>query len=99
LLLREDTNLEHNLNRFWEVEAEVQPPMRAEQQACEQQFISNTTQQPDGRFVGRLPTEMDPKQLASSRLSAERRMHAIESRLERQPDSRYNITNFWSMKN
>ena len=60
--------------------------MRAEQQACEQQFISNTTQQPVGRFVVRLPTEMDPKQLASSCLSAERKMHAIESRLERQPD-------------
>ena len=29
---------------------------------------------------------MDPKQLGSSRLSAERRLHAIECRLERQQD-------------
>jgi len=82
LLLREDTSLEQNLKRFWEVEAGEQPSMRAEQQACEQHFISNTTQQPDGRIVVIFPTEMDPKQLASSRLSAEQRMHAIESRLK-----------------
>ena len=56
--------------------------MTAEQQAYEQHFISNTTQQPDGRFIVRLPT----KQLVSSRLSAERWLHAIERRLERQPE-------------
>jgi hypothetical protein len=55
--------------------------MTAEKQACEQHFIANTVQQPDGRFVVRLPTKIDPKQLGSSRLSAERRLHAIEHRL------------------
>jgi hypothetical protein len=61
-----------------------QSSMTAEQQACEQHFIANTVQQPDGRFV--LPTKLDPKQLRSSRLSAERRLHTIERRLERYPD-------------
>jgi len=37
--------------------------MTKEQQACEQHFISHTTQQPDGRFVVRLPTKMDPRHL------------------------------------
>ena len=60
--------------------------MTAEQQACEQHFSSNTFQQHDGRFVVRLPTKMDPKQLGSSRLSAERRLHAIERKLEKHPD-------------
>jgi len=59
--------------------------MTAEQQACEQQFITHTTQQ-DGRFVVKLPTKMDPKQLGSSHLSAERQLHAIERRLERDPE-------------
>ena len=56
--------------------------MTAEQQACEQHFIKHTTQQKDGRFVVKLPTKVDPKQLGSFRLSAERRLHAIERRLE-----------------
>jgi len=47
---------------------------------------SHTTQQDDGRFVVRLPKNMDPKQFGSSHLSAERRLHAIERRLEREPE-------------
>ena len=85
-MLREDTSLEHNLNRFCEVEEVEQSSMTAEQESCEQHFISNTVQQPDGRFVVRFPTKMDPKQLGSSSLTAERRLHAPERRLERDPD-------------
>ena len=68
--------------------------MTKEQQACEQHFITHTTQQQDGRFVARLPTKMDPKQLGSSRLSAERRLHAIERRLEREPELKIQYHNF-----
>jgi len=60
--------------------------MISEQHACEYHFISTTTQGPDGRFVFSLPIKTDPKQLGSSRLSAERRLHAIERRLEKQPE-------------
>ena len=68
--------------------------MTTEQEACEQHFITHTTQQQDGRFVVRLPTKMDPKQLESSRLSAERRFHATERRLERDPDLKVQYHNF-----
>jgi hypothetical protein len=44
-LLREDNSLEHNLNRFWEVEPVEQSTMTAEQQACEEHFLTHTTQQ------------------------------------------------------
>jgi hypothetical protein len=84
-LLREDNSLERNLNRFWEVEPVEQSTMTAEQQVCEEHFLTHTTQQPDGRFVVKLPTKMEPNQLGASRLSAERRLHAIERRLERDP--------------
>ena len=50
--------------------------MKTEQQVYEQHFITHTTEPQDGRFVFRLPRKMDPKQLASTRLSAERRLHA-----------------------
>lgn len=41
-LLREVSNLEHDLNRFWEVEPMVQS-MTAERQACEEQFLLDAT--------------------------------------------------------
>jgi len=69
-LHREANSLEHNLNRFWEVETVEQSTMRTEQQVCAQHFITHTTQQQDGRTVVRLPTKLDRKQLGSSRLSA-----------------------------
>ena len=38
-LVMECSNLEHTLNRFWEVELVQQSTMTAEQQACEEHFI------------------------------------------------------------
>jgi hypothetical protein len=75
-------NLETNLNRFWEVEA-VEQTMTPEQQDCEHHFVTNTTQQSDGRFVVRLPLKGNPNQLGTSRQSAENRLLAIERRLEK----------------
>jgi len=83
------TELEHNLKRFWEMNPVEQSTMTKEQQACEQHFITHSTQQDDGRFVVRLPTKMDPKQLRSSRLSAEQRLGAIERRLEQEIKAQY----------
>jgi hypothetical protein len=82
-IVRDDDNLERNLNRFWEVEPVDHSTMTAEQKACEEHFLTHTKHQPDGRFVVRLPTKMDPTHLGTSRLTAERRLHAIERRLER----------------
>jgi len=93
-LLREDNSLEHNLNRFWEVNPVEQSTVTIEQQVCEQHFITHTTQQQDGRFVFRLPTKVDHKQLGSSHLSAERRLHAIERGLERDPELKDQYHNF-----
>jgi len=55
---------------------------------------THTTQQPDGRFVVKLPTKMEPTQLGTSHLSAEQRLHAIERRLERDPDLKVQYHNF-----
>jgi hypothetical protein len=86
--------LENNLNRFWELEFIDKSTMTAEQKACEDHFLTHTTQQPDGRFVVKLPTKMEPTQLGTSRLSAERRLHAIERRLEQDPDLKIQYHNF-----
>jgi len=92
-LLREDNSLEHNLNRFWEVELVELSSMTAEQ-AREEHFLTHTTQQPDGIFVVRLPIKIEPNQLATSQLSSERRSHAIENRLERDPELKVQYYDF-----
>jgi len=74
-MLRENNSLEHNLNRSNEVEPVEPSTMTTEQQVCIQHVITHTTQQDDGGSVDRLPTKMDPKQLGTSRLAAERRLH------------------------
>jgi len=81
-LLRENTSIEQRLNRFWEVEPLEQAILTPEHQACEQHFVTHTTQQ-DGRFVVRLPLKEAPNQIGTSRRSAEHRLLAIERRLER----------------
>jgi hypothetical protein len=54
--IQDTTCLETNLNRFWEVDTEVQPTsMTSERLECERHFTSHTTQQPDGNFTVRLP--------------------------------------------
>jgi len=85
LQVRVDNSLEHNANRFWELETVEQPSMTLEQLAFEQHIISTKTEGTNERFVVRLPIKMDLKQLGASCLFAERRMHAIECRLGRQP--------------
>jgi hypothetical protein len=93
-LLREDSTLEQKINRFWEVE-EVKPSnMAAEQKSCEEHFLTHTTQKPDGRFMVKLATKMEPTQLETFRLSAERRLHAIEHMLEQDPDIKVQYHNF-----
>jgi len=56
--------------------------MTTEQQVCKQHGITHTTQLDDGGYVVRLPRNMDPKQLESSRFAAEGRLHIFERRLE-----------------
>jgi len=63
--------------------------MTTEQQVCKQHVITHTTQQDDRGSVVRLPRKMDPKQLGSSRLAAERRLHIIERRLEQEFEDQY----------
>ena len=88
-LLQEDKSLEHNLTHIREVESVEQSSMSTKQQACKQYFNTNTTHQQNGRFVVRLPTKVETKQFGSSRLSAEQRLHVMESRLEQQLEDQY----------
>jgi hypothetical protein len=70
-ILRDDDDLGKNLNRFWEVEPVDQSTMTTEQGACEDHFLTHTTQEPDGRFMVKLPTKMNYNHLGTFRLSTE----------------------------
>ena len=63
--------------------------LTTEQQVCKQHVINHTTQQDDGGSVVRLPTKMDPKQLRSSPLAAEQRLHIFERGMEQEPKDQY----------
>jgi hypothetical protein len=65
--------LETHLDRFWEVEAVEQSTLTPEQQQCEEQFVTQTTQQADGRYVVRLPIKEEFNQLGASRHSSEKK--------------------------
>jgi hypothetical protein len=54
--------------------------------------IHNSTT--DGRLIVILPTKMKPNHNGISRLSAERRLHAIERRLEQDPEFKIQHYNF-----
>jgi len=71
------------------VEPEEPSTITTEQQVCEQNFITHTTQEVDERFVVRMPTKMDPKKLVSSRLTSQRSLHAFECRLEQELEDQY----------
>jgi len=62
--------------------------MTAEKQVCKQ-HITNTTQQNDGGSVVTLPTNMNPKQVEFSRLTAELRLHIFERRLVKELKDQY----------
>jgi len=88
-LLREDNSQEHNLNSTREVKPVEPSTITTEQQECKQRVITRKTQQDDGVYVVRLPTKMDPKQLGTSRLAAERRLRIFEQRMEQELKNQY----------
>ena len=92
--IQDTTNLELNMNRFWEVEAVESASMTLEQQACEEHFASHTTRQPDGRFMVRLPLKTEAKELGTSRRMAENRLLSLERRLDRNLELKRQYHNF-----
>ena len=88
-LLQDDNSPEHNLTRFWEVESVEQSSISTRQQACKQHLNTHTTHQQDRRFVPRLLSKEEPKQLRFSRLNTEQRLHFMERRRDQQLKDQY----------
>ncbi|XP_058816139.1 uncharacterized protein LOC131679424 [Topomyia yanbarensis] len=78
-------NLEGILERFWKVEnSEDQPAWSKEEQDCEAHFINTHERLPDGRYVVRLPRQLNfNRMLGESKTMALERYSKLEKRLER----------------
>ncbi|XP_062540962.1 uncharacterized protein LOC134209004 [Armigeres subalbatus] len=88
LIVSSEDELSRRLRKFWELE-QYSPPssyLSEEEQLCEQHFVEHTTRDKSGKFVVRLPFLLDPQKLGESRQIAERRLHYIERKLDRNPE-------------
>ena len=63
--------------------------MTTEQQVFKHNATTHTTQQDDGGYIVRLPTKLDPKQLGSSHIAPQRRLHIFDRRLEQELKDQY----------
>ncbi|XP_032676814.1 uncharacterized protein LOC116846716 [Odontomachus brunneus] len=81
-------SLEESVQRFWEVEEVPRLAIASpEDEECEAHFLATHSRTATGRYIVRLPFKSErPVALGDSRRLAERQLHAIFRRLQRQPD-------------
>jgi len=79
--------LQQQLEKFWKIE-EVEMPVHHsdEEIQCEEYFVSTHSRNKDGRFVVQLPLKENIEKLGESFDIAEKRLKALERKLERQPE-------------
>lgn len=91
--VRQDDNLTHRLQRFWELEEINSSPKTEEELQCESHFQQNTTRDENGRFVVRLPQRLH-RQLGDSCQQATVRFHQLERKLTKHPELREQYVTF-----
>lgn len=79
-------DLNNQVAKFWELEEyPTQRILSQEERDCELHFSQTCKRNIDGRFVVRIPLKEDPRVLGESYKGALRRLHSLESRLQRNP--------------
>ncbi|XP_046395767.1 uncharacterized protein LOC124163028 [Ischnura elegans] len=81
-VVRECSNLEEQLRRFWELEDMNQKPSTVEERECEDHFVKNTRRDHTGRFIVRLPFRKNPTELGDSLEAAKSRLQQLERRFK-----------------
>lgn len=91
-----NSSLSAQLERFWNQEERREPRRLSAQEAyCEDQFISTTSRDSDGRFIVRLPKDKTIT-IGTSEGYALQRFLALERRLKRQPNLKAEYIQFMS---
>jgi hypothetical protein len=85
-LVRGDTSLDLQLQRFWELEGLPHKPQVTEAIRCENHFIHNTTRDSDGCYITLLPRRLDHGPLGESYSQAKQWLLQLERRLQGQPE-------------
>lgn len=79
-----NTQIQEQLERFWQLEEVKQSRLYTkEEQTCENHFVSTHQRNQDGRFIVQLPLKGNISELGDSREIAERRLCAIERKLDK----------------
>ncbi|KMQ88124.1 hypothetical protein RF55_12443 [Lasius niger] len=82
-----NNELHKQLEKFWEIEEVELPVHRSDEEIqCEEHFVSTHSRSKDGRFVVQLPLKKNREKLGESFDIAEKRLKALERKLERQPE-------------
>lgn len=89
-----DMNVQHQLQRFWEIEELNSTTRSKEDQFCEKHFTEYTTRDNMGRFIVRLPQRQNCAPLGESLTTAERRFLQLERKLNKNPELRNNYVQF-----
>jgi len=92
-----NSQLHDQLTRFWELEdiSKLTSEHTIEESICEQHFLNNVRQTPDGRYVIKLPVkEHVINKLGRSRAIALKRFDGLERRFNRDLDLKARYTQF-----
>lgn len=84
-----NTQLHNQLSRFWQVEEDFGSAnsYNLEERLCEQHFLKNVSQTPQGRYVVKLPVkEHIMNKLGESRETALKRLNSLEKRFVSNPE-------------
>ena len=92
----EEAKMSEILERFWKLDdfGEERTLMTKAEAFCENHFLQNVSKNEQGRFIVRLPFSEEPTTLGESRYIAEKRLEALERRLERQPSIKQQYIQF-----
>lgn len=79
-----NTHIQEQLERFWQLEEVKQSrPYTRGEQLCEDHFVSTHQRDHNGRFILRLPLKGKISELGDSRDIAEKRLRAVERKLDK----------------
>ena len=76
-----EDDISQQLSKFWELEGVKNAPPFEEESFCESHYNQNTTRDPTGRYIVKLPFKQNPQCLGSSKPQAIKRLHSLEKRL------------------
>jgi hypothetical protein len=91
-----DVELSNQLTKFWQLEEQTdnQPPLSADEFACEKHFAETVRRGSDGRFVVQLPFKGDVLLMGPSNKMALKRFYSVEKRLHQNPTLKRDYTTF-----